>query len=52
MLSTTEEELRRIFNHAAGHDNAVERVKKIRDYAFIHFHDRMDAERALRIVNG
>jgi len=52
MLSTSEETLENIFNQAAGYCGAVERVKKIKDYAFIHFHDRDDALRALNIING
>jgi len=52
MLNTAEETLERIFNEAAGHSGAVERVKKIRDYAFVHFNDRHDAIRALHIING
>jgi len=52
MLSTSEETLENIFNQAAGHCGAVERVKKIKDYAFVHFYDRDDALRALNIING
>jgi len=52
MLSTSEETLESIFNQAAGHSGAVERVKKIKDYAFVHFHDRDDALRALNVVNS
>ena len=52
MLSTTEETLECLFNKAAGRDGAVDRVKKIRDYAFVHFHERMDAIRARDIING
>ena len=52
MSSTPEEELREIFSRAAGHGRAVERVKKIKDYAFIHFYEREDAERALHALNS
>jgi len=52
MLSTSEETLENIFNQAAGHCGAVERVKKIKDYAFVHFHDRDDTMRALHVING
>jgi len=52
MLSTPEETLENIFNQAAGHCGAVERVKKIKDYAFVHFHSRDDALRALNVVNS
>jgi len=52
LLSTSEETLENIFNQAAGHCSAVERVKKIKDYAFVHFHDRDDAMRALHVLNS
>lgn len=31
---------------------AVERVKKIRDYAFVHFTQREDAVSAMNALNG
>lgn len=31
---------------------AVERVKKIRDYAFVHFNNREDAVEAMKALNG
>lgn len=31
---------------------AVERVKKIRDYAFVHFTNREDAVEAMKALNG
>lgn len=31
---------------------AVERVKKIRDYAFVHFSHREDAVEAMKALNG
>ena len=47
MLSTTENTLRDLFNKlSGGHDN-VERVKKTKDYAFVHFTSRAAAETAL-----
>ncbi|KAL5112108.1 APOBEC1 complementation factor [Taenia crassiceps] len=52
MLHTTEETLRDQFNLAAGFKNAVERVKKMKDYAFIHFTDRTFATNALAVMNG
>ncbi|VEL15599.1 unnamed protein product [Protopolystoma xenopodis] len=52
MLRTTEEALRDHFNQRIGNIGAVERVKKIRDYAFIHFRDRGQAAEALRLLNG
>ncbi|CAH8547772.1 unnamed protein product [Schistosoma margrebowiei] len=52
MLSTTEESLRDSFIKAAGGDpNSVERVKKISDYAFIHFRDREQASQCLHTLN-
>merc|ERR1711962_1819728 len=45
MLSTTETTLRELFNRLG--NNAVERVKKAKDYAFVHFSSREAAERAL-----
>ena len=52
MLTTTEETLEKTFNQAAKKDNAVERVKKIRDYAFVHFRERDDAIEAMDVMNG
>ena len=52
MLHTTEQTLEQAFNQAVGKDDAVERVKKLRDYAFIHYRDRMDALEAMHVMNG
>lgn len=53
MLSTSEDQLRTQFLEAAGAgDQAIERVKKISDYAFIHFKDREVAQRCLEKLNG
>ncbi|GFN78748.1 RNA-binding protein 47, partial [Plakobranchus ocellatus] len=52
MLSTTEETLHEVFTKAAGREGVLERVKKLRDYAFIHFTTREDAEKALETMNG
>ncbi|XP_025086418.1 APOBEC1 complementation factor-like isoform X2 [Pomacea canaliculata] len=53
MLTTTEETLKEVFQKAAGgRENTIERVKKIRDYAFIHFRSREDAVKAMNIING
>jgi len=38
MLSTTEEEIRHGFEN--GRLGIIERVKKMKDYAFVHFTDR------------
>lgn len=47
MLSTTEEQIHAAFSCFA----PVEKVKKIRDYAFVHFVSRDDAEKALEEMN-
>ena len=52
MLSTTEETLLRAFNKACGHDNAIERVKKLKDYAFVHFRERDLAIKSMNVMNG
>lgn len=56
MLSTTEEHLEQLFNEAAEPQpptkKAVERVKKLKDYAFVHFSEREEAMRALKAING
>ncbi|XP_052065062.1 APOBEC1 complementation factor-like isoform X1 [Mytilus californianus] len=52
MLDTTEETLHQVFTKACGRENSVERVKKIRDYAFIHFREREDALKALNMTNN
>lgn len=50
MLQTTEETIQREFS--AVKPGAVERVKKIRDYAFVHFTQRDDAINAMNQLNG
>ena len=65
MLDTTEETVERLFTEAvtdhSGSNSAngvkdnqpvVERVKKIRDYAFVHFRDREEALLAMERMNG
>ena len=65
MLGTTEQSLKRIFTDAALADAAgdksppantgsavIERVKKIRDFAFVHFSDRQHALTAMNRLNG
>ena len=44
MPSTSEQEIRRIFTDLSGSVNSVERVKKMKDYAFVHFVNRESAE--------
>uniref|UniRef100_A0A3B4WRR0 APOBEC1 complementation factor n=1 Tax=Seriola lalandi dorsalis TaxID=1841481 RepID=A0A3B4WRR0_SERLL len=50
MLQTTEETIEKEFNSLK--PGAVERVKKIRDYAFVHFTQREDAINAMNALNG
>uniref|UniRef100_A0A8C3JP43 APOBEC1 complementation factor n=1 Tax=Calidris pygmaea TaxID=425635 RepID=A0A8C3JP43_9CHAR len=50
MLSTTEETIEKEFNNIK--PGAVERVKKIRDYAFVHFNKREYAVEAMKSLNG
>ncbi|NWS29950.1 A1CF factor, partial [Polioptila caerulea] len=50
MLSTTEETIEKEFNSIK--PGAVERVKKIRDYAFVHFNKREHAVEAMKALNG
>jgi len=60
MLNTTEESLERLFTDAVADKlspvstdtSVIERVKKIRDYAFIHFRDRDLALAAMERLNG
>ncbi|KAM4896974.1 LOW QUALITY PROTEIN: APOBEC1 complementation factor [Sylvia borin] len=50
MLSTTEETIEKEFNSIK--PGAVERVKKIREYAFVHFNKREHAVEAMKTLNG
>ncbi|CAH2322174.1 APOBEC1 complementation factor isoform X2 [Pelobates cultripes] len=50
MLTTTEETIEKEFSNVK--PGAVERVKKIRDYAFVHFTNRSDAVEAMNCLNG
>ncbi|KAM4807686.1 putative RNA-binding protein 46 [Rhinophrynus dorsalis] len=50
MISTTEETIKTEFNKFKF--GAVERVKKLRDYAFVHFFNREDAIAAMSVMNG
>ena len=48
MLSTTESTIEEVFSvHAP-----VKLVKKIRDYAFVYFHSKEDAHKAMNQLNG
>ncbi|KAK6493869.1 RNA-binding protein 47-like isoform X1 [Huso huso] len=50
MIETPEETIRKIFSQF--NPGCVERVKKIRDYAFVHFTSRDDAVNAMNNLNG
>ncbi|XP_055084879.1 probable RNA-binding protein 46 [Periophthalmus magnuspinnatus] len=50
MLSTSEETLQHEFSRFK--PGSVERVKKLTDYAFVHYHHRDDALTALGLMNG
>lgn len=52
MLTTSEETILKAFNQAAGAEGAIERVKKLKDYAFVHFRDRDLAIKAMNVMNG
>lgn len=48
LLSTTEETIEKVFSKFG----EVERVKKIKDYSFIHFRTKEQARRAMEAMNG
>ncbi|XP_068582762.1 RNA-binding protein 47 isoform X6 [Cebidichthys violaceus] len=50
MMETSEETIRQVFSQ--WNPGCVERVKKIRDYAFVHFTSRDDAVTAMDHLNG
>ncbi|NXJ08545.1 RBM46 protein, partial [Odontophorus gujanensis] len=50
MISTTEDTIKAEFNKFK--PRVVERVKKLRDYAFVHFYNREDAVAAMSVMNG
>ncbi len=50
MLTTTEATIRKVFERLSGDE--VERVKKTRDYAFVHFHTREAAQMAINNAKG
>ncbi|XP_026160115.1 RNA-binding protein 47 isoform X5 [Mastacembelus armatus] len=50
MMETSEEMIRQVFSQ--WNPGCVERVKKIRDYAFVHFTSREDAVLAMDHLNG
>jgi RNA recognition motif-containing protein len=49
-MNTTEEQIKEIFERFK--PNSVERVKKLKDYAFVHFKERDDALHAMNLMNG
>ena len=51
MLHTTEDTLEQQFSAHTG-KGTIERVKKIRDYAFIHFNTRENALKAMKAMNN
>ena len=50
MMTTSEEQIKEIFDQFK--PNSVERVKKLKDYAFVHFRERDDALNAMNRMNG
>ncbi|XP_022252711.1 probable RNA-binding protein 46 [Limulus polyphemus] len=50
MLSTTEDSIKEVFS--LNGLVRVEKVKKLRDFAFVHYRSRDDAQRVLMAVNG
>ncbi|XP_022243964.1 probable RNA-binding protein 46 isoform X2 [Limulus polyphemus] len=50
MVVTDEEKIKQAFS--LNGELQVERVKKLKDYAFIHYHSREDADNALQNMNG
>lgn len=50
MESTTEDVIREKFDEVR--PGSVEKVKKLRDFCFVHFATREDAENALELLNG
>jgi len=49
-MNTGEEQIKEIFERFKS--NSVERVKKLKDYAFVHFKERDDALHAMNLMNG
>ncbi|XP_061440077.1 RNA-binding protein 47 isoform X4 [Rhineura floridana] len=50
MIETTEDTIKKVFGQF--NPGCVERVKKIRDYAFVHFSSREDAVHAMNNLNS
>ncbi|ESO07097.1 hypothetical protein HELRODRAFT_76754 [Helobdella robusta] len=52
MLHTTESTLELLCAEVLGRNDALERVKKLKDYAFVHFKERKDALLVMEQLNG
>ncbi|KAL5007623.1 hypothetical protein ScPMuIL_016429 [Solemya velum] len=52
MLTTSEETIKDVFTKAISGAESIERVKKIRDYAFVHFRERDDALQAMKALDN
>jgi RNA recognition motif-containing protein len=50
MLSTSEDQIKDEFEKIK--KGSIERVKKLKDFAFVHFKEREDAVNALKILNS
>ncbi|CAF0833751.1 unnamed protein product [Didymodactylos carnosus] len=50
MMTTSEEQIKDVFEKIK--EGSVERVKKLKDYCFVHFKERDDALHAMHIMNG
>lgn len=51
MLTTTEKTIKEEFEKAT-REGAIERVKKLKDFAFVHFKEREDAINCINSLNG
>lgn len=51
MLSTTEERIKEEFEKVT-REGAIERVKKMKDFAFVHFKEREDALSSIQTMSG
>ena len=52
MLATSEDALKAEFERVLDKQGCVERVKKLKDFAFVHFKEREDALIAIKLMNG
>lgn len=52
MTSTTEETILKAFQEVTGSPDAIEKVKKLKDFAFVHFKEREEAIKAMNQLNG